>query len=271
MNLKMVLFDLDGTLLPMDMDVFIKCYFGSLITKLSESGYDQKLLNDAMKYGLGAMMKNRGEKTNEDVFWETFATVYGKSKEECTSDFEQFYEKDFDGVSKSCGFTPEARVCIKKLMDMGLPVALATNPLFPKIATYKRVKWAGLEPSWFRLITTYENSRTSKPNPAYYVEVAEALGVAPDRCLMVGNDVSDDMVAQSLGMKVFLLDSCLINSKGEDISRYPHGGFAELMEYIKTLVDRLRSYTVFSPYKQEGYQIREPLVLRAASLQKEGT
>ena len=35
MKLDTVLFDLDGTLLPMDQDVFIKAYFGRLARKLA--------------------------------------------------------------------------------------------------------------------------------------------------------------------------------------------------------------------------------------------
>jgi len=52
---------------------------------------------------------------------------------------------------------------------------------------------------------------------------------------MVGNDVGDDMVTRELGMNVFLLTDCLINKKDVDINQYPHGGFAELIEYINTL------------------------------------
>ncbi len=49
---------------------------------------------------------------------------------------------------------------------------------------------------------------------------------------MVGNDVQEDMVARTVGMQVFLLPEYLINSDNEDITKYPHGGFAELLEYI---------------------------------------
>ena len=52
---------------------------------------------------------------------------------------------------------------------------------------------------------------------------------------MVGNDVGDDMVAQKVGMKVFLLTDCLINKSEEDISKYPNGSFDELMNYIESL------------------------------------
>ena len=52
---------------------------------------------------------------------------------------------------------------------------------------------------------------------------------------MVGNDVTEDMIAQTLGIKVFLLTDCMINKNNEDISAYPHGGFPELLEYISSL------------------------------------
>ena len=40
------------------------------------------------------------------------------------------------------------------------------------------------------------------------------------------------MIAQTLGMQVFLLTDCLINKDGKDISQYPYGSFPELMDYI---------------------------------------
>ena len=38
-KIKAIFFDLDGTLLPMDQDVFIKAYFGALAKKLAPRGY----------------------------------------------------------------------------------------------------------------------------------------------------------------------------------------------------------------------------------------
>ena len=53
---------------------------------------------------------------------------------------------------------------------------------------------------------------------------------------MVGNDVGDDMVAQTLGMQVFLLTDCLINKTGNDISAYPNGSFDALEKYITSAI-----------------------------------
>ena len=105
-------------------------------------------------------------------------------------------------------------------------------PIFPAIATRKRIAWAGLAPEDFELYTTYENSRYCKPNLEYYKEIINELGAKPEECLMVGNDVGDDMVAGKLGMKVFLLTDCLINKADINVSEYPNGNFDDLIKYI---------------------------------------
>lgn len=113
---------------------------------------------------------------------------------------------------------------------------LATNPIFPAIATESRIRWAGLAPENFELYTTYENSRFCKPNPDYYRDILARCGLQPSECIMVGNDVGDDMVAKELGMQVFLLTDCLINPKNTDVSVYPHGSFQELKAFLLSLV-----------------------------------
>ena len=114
-------------------------------------------------------------------------------------------------------------------------MALATNPIFPARATQWRIQWAGLKPEDFEWYTAYENSSHSKPNPAYYRDVLARLNVKPEECLMVGNDVGEDMIAEQLGMKVFLLTDCIINKTNADISAYPHGNFDDLKSFLKQL------------------------------------
>jgi FMN phosphatase YigB (HAD superfamily) len=134
-----------------------------------------------------------------------------------------------------CGFDPRAAELISNLKRMGLRLILATNPLFPAMATHRRVRWAGLKPENFEWITTYENSRFAKPNPEYYREILNRFDLHPEDCLMIGNDVDEDMIAQSLGMKVFLLTDCLINRNNQDISEFPQGSYPELLAYIKEI------------------------------------
>ena len=230
MKITTVLFDLDGTLLPMDFPTFLKSYFGSLSVYLAPHGYEPKALNDAIWAGMKQMFENDGSRMNVDVFWEGFEESYGSRGEDAL--FDAYYLERFDDVAQVCGRTAEAKHVVDYLKCKGVRVALATNPAFPDIATEKRIRWAGLEPEDFELYTTFTNSHFCKPTLGYYQEVLDKIGVCAEECLMVGNDVDDDMVAEELGMKVFLLDECLINNHGKDISRYPHGGYVDLFAYL---------------------------------------
>ena len=232
MSIKYVLFDLDGTLLPMDQDVFMKAYFGGLIKKLAPHGYDADTLIKAIWTGTKAMVMNNGDKTNEEVFWDAFVNLLGERVIADKHYLDEYYVESFDGVQKACGYNPKAREAVEKIKEMGYTAVLATNPLFPSIATEKRMKWAGFDKSDFLLFTTYENSRHCKPNLDYYRDVLTSIGACGEECLMVGNDVREDMIARKLGMKVFLLDDCIINKYREDVSVYPHGSFDELIKYI---------------------------------------
>ena len=236
MDIKAILFDLDGTLLPMDQDLFMKYYFGSLAAKLVPHGYDKDTLVNNVGAGTKAMVMNNGSKTNEEAFWDTFCTLVGK---DCRPDmpiFDSFYRNEFAAAKNACQPTPAAKEVIDLIKASGKRLILATNPLFPAVATENRITWAGLAKEDFELITTYENSSYCKPNPKYYVEILEKTGLKPEECLMVGNNAEEDMIAEALGMQVFLLTDCLINEKNADITKYPQGGFEELKTFITKLI-----------------------------------
>ena len=230
---KTVLFDLDGTLLPMDQDLFVKAYFGRFAQKLAPYGYESETLIKAIWAGIDAMVQNDGSRTNEEVFWENFCAVMGR---DCRKDeplFTEYYENEFQQVEAVCGRNAAAAETIALCKDLGAEVVLATNPLFPTIATESRIRWAGLQREDFRFVTTYENSRYCKPNPAYYSEILEKLGLRAEDCLMVGNDAVEDLAAAQLGIPVFLLTDCLINKNGVALEELPHGGFNELQEWLR--------------------------------------
>lgn len=236
MNINAILFDLDGTLLPMDQDLFLKYYFGTLAQKLVPLGYNKDTLIDNIWAGTKSMVMNNGSKTNEKAFWDTFCTLAGKDCRKDEPVFDSFYRNEFVAAKNACGLAPEAKELISLIKAAGKRIILATNPIFPAVATEKRIHWAGLSTDDFELITTYENSHYCKPNPKYYTEILEKTGLKPEECLMVGNNAEEDMIAEPLGMKVFLLTDCLINEKNADISKYPQGGFEKLKEYLTTIL-----------------------------------
>lgn len=236
MKITTVLFDLDGTLLPMDQDVFVKEYFGRIAGKLAPQGYDPKKLVDTIWRGTGAMVKNDGSTSNEEAFWKVAVAVYGDQIIGDKHFFDEFYEEEFDKIKAVCGYHPAAAQIVHGLKEKGVRVALATNPIFPARATQWRIQWAGLAPEDFEFYTTYENSRYCKPNLDYYRDILTQLNVKSEECLMVGNDVGEDMVARELGMQVFLLTDCLINKSDADVNDYPHGGFRELRKFLEQIL-----------------------------------
>ena len=235
MKITMILFDLDGTLLPMDQDRFTEAYFKMLTKKLLPHGYEPKKLIDSIWVGTAAMVRNTGQQTNEEAFWKKFTELNGEQVLADKSLFEEFYQKDFQQVKDFCGYNPKAAQMVAALKQRGFRLALATNPIFPAVATESRIGWAGLVPEDFEWYTTYENSSYCKPNPDYYRALLEKLKVQPEECLMVGNDASEDAAALKVGMSFFLLTDCLINKENKDISEYPQGDFDKLLEFVNEL------------------------------------
>lgn len=230
-----VLFDLDGTLLPMDQELFVQTYFRELAAKSGEIGLEADRLIQAVWAGTKAMVENDGSVTNEDRFWFVFEERTKRKKRELEPVFDLFYRNEFHRVKAVTQPAPHALQCVKRLKEKGYRLALATNPIFPRVATYGRIAWAGLDPADFELVTTYENTCYSKPNPAYYREILRALGLAESECLMIGNNVKEDMCAQEMGMECFLLTECLIASEDDSAAQYRNGGFADLLGLIEAL------------------------------------
>jgi len=232
--LKAVLFDLDGTLLPLD-DRFVEYYFSLLAKKMANYGYDPDLLLKTIIKALEAEAANDGTISNREMFWKVFSSVFGEDSIKDEPVFDEFYRNEFQKVKDVCSPTPKAKYIVDMLRSKGIRVILATNPIFPKVATDSRIRWAGMEPEDFDMYTTFEDIGVSKPNLDYYRLLLDRFGLDPKDCVMVGNDVEEDMVAEELGMKVFLMDHYIINRNNADISRYPTGDFDDLNDYLNKL------------------------------------
>lgn len=228
---KTILLDLDGTLLPMDQDQFIKSYFSRLARKMAGKIDPQKLTEIIWK-GTGAMIANEGQVTNEQVFWSVFDRLSGCRHEELEDDFMDYYQNEFNLAVDACQPNPLAGDIVSLLKQKGYRLILATNPIFPRIATANRIRWAGLKAEDFEWITTFEVCRFCKPNPKYYAEILEHCGLNPRECVMIGNDVKEDMTARELGMEGWLITDCLLNTENLPVSCEFEGTLAELKEKI---------------------------------------
>ena len=232
--IKAVLFDLDGTLLPMNEDEFKKVYFGAVYQKVKHFGYKPEDLVNAIWFGTKAMVKNDGTMPNEERFWEAFSTIYPNSRKRDEKEFNDFYHNDFPKLAFACALPiqPLAAPFIKELKNRGYEVIIASNPIFPIVATKARMVWAGLNPDDFKDITAYENSSFAKPNLKYYEMILERNNLKPEEVIMIGNDVREDMIVNKLGIDSYLITDCLLNLDNEDINKYKHGTFKEIMDLV---------------------------------------
>lgn len=233
--LNTVLFDLDGTLAPFFQDDFIHTYFKLLVRRLSPMGYDGDKLIRSLWNGVDAMIKNDGSVTNRQIFWNVFTQELGMQALALESILDDFYSREFDGVRSILREDADRSGLIRSLREKGYALVLATNPIFPAVAVETRLSWVGLAGTDFDYVTTYENSRRSKPNPGYYLDILSQTGKQGSDCLMVGNNPVDDMAALEAGLSAFLVTDYMENPGNLPVEGYPHGSFQRLSASLAKL------------------------------------
>lgn len=231
---KAILFDLDGTLLPVDTDLFLQEYL-QLLSKYTASYMEpEPFVAKLMEATFHMIADTNPHKTNEQVFIEKFFTLTGLDPEVMMPVFESFYAKKFCQLEKVCEKNPWAPKLVEQAMKLG-KVVIATNPVFPLTAIKERLRWIGIADTPFDLITSYETMHFCKPHLEYYREILDRIGVKPQACLMVGNDVDEDLVARKLGMKTFLVEPYLINRTGRDFETDFRGTLEDCLNLLVEL------------------------------------
>ena len=230
---KYILFDLDGTLLPMDLQYYVQLYFNGLSQKLPHIAPDK--VHAMLWDGIRAMMYNQSGKTNREAFAEAFTAHTGIDYYANEKLFIDYYLTEYNDCAASCRAIPLAREIVRILREKGYVLTLATSPLYPTEATHTRIGWAGLDEKDFAFVTTFESFHSAKPSLSFDEEVCRKLGVLPQDCLMVGNDVQEDGAARETGMPVLLVTDCLINRSGESLEGFITGTLAELYQWAQAL------------------------------------
>ncbi len=226
--IRTLLFDLDGTLLHVDMDFFLQHYFKALTAALAPY-MPPELFMKKLWDSTEAMIQNTDpEKTNKNVFMENFFDTQEYRTEELFPVFDRFYREEYGHLQKYTKKKPEALPLLRRARELNFELVIATNPVFPEAAVRHRLAWAGIDSLEYLLVTTYENMHYCKPNLHYYREILAKIGRGPKECLMVGNDVHDDMVAGRLGIGTFLVDDFLVNHRSKEPRADWQGSLAEV-------------------------------------------
>ncbi len=232
---KALLFDLDGTLLPMDREEFVRAYLPE-ISAAGKSLGDPRMIADSILKGSYAMVKSTSpEQTLEQVFWVAFERLSGISRQTSEAIFDEYYRSSaFDRLQTLTPAEPLVPEIIAEAKRTGLRLILATSPMFPRVAIEKRVVWAGIKPDDFEHITTYEQYHAAKPHRLYFEEILGNLGLTAGECIMIGNDAREDLPAPTeMGMETFLLLDHAIIPEGLEYRCDHKGKYADLLEFIR--------------------------------------
>lgn len=139
-----VLFDLDGTLLHIDVEAFFPDYFALLGAAVSGYMAPEKFIPRLMR-ATEAMIANRDPATsNREVFLEVFFA-------------------NLNTLSRHARPAARAREVVETVLAGGRKAVIATSPVFPRLAVEERLRWANLDGLPFALVTTYEDMHFCKP------------------------------------------------------------------------------------------------------------
>lgn len=201
---KLLLFDLDGTLVK-TTEAFYQTYVrrlaarwqatptASFIASLLEATEEVRRRKEGSMVPVG------------DAILQALARREGVPLEEVETFFLQFYREVYADLAPFVEPIPGVAEAVARFHEEGIPMAVASDPVFPREQLALRLKWGGLDPSAFRLITGADNSYALKPHPRYYRDACLQAGFFPEETLYIGNDPARDGLAAAAGIKTFIV------------------------------------------------------------------
>lgn len=232
--IEAVLFDLDGTLLRAQMREFIPQYLRGLSAYFADlvkpKEFERVLLSTIREL---IHTDGDGLRTNEERVYSRIhqdLAIHETKMRECLAHFEK---NDLAELQNLIRPIPLAKQIVKDCHKKGVPLVLATNPVFPMFMIQARMKWAELEEDSFTFLTSYENSHYCKPQSGYFQAISDQLGIAPENCLMVGNDINHDLAAVAVGMQTYLVDTWIIDRDGSEWPYEHRGDHSSLQKFLQ--------------------------------------
>ncbi len=214
MKFKALLFDLDGTLINFDFNQFIKMYVGAASQFFIDLIPNPESFIKELLDSTEVMEKSEdGSKTSLEDFLDDFCPKFDADCEEIKQRFLNFYETKYDVIKPLISQMKGAKKLLDDIIEKGHAekIILATNPVFPYIAVERRIKWGGLSPDYFRIITHAENSYFCKYNSKYWFGIMDLIRCKPEESLVIGNDGFRDMFSKKYGFKTFLVEGAVEN------------------------------------------------------------
>lgn len=201
---KALLCDLDGTLLDIDFNGFMREYLTDVSRRFADCIPPERFQRQVLASMSAAVAKTDTDRTMLQAFMEDFSRALPLPPD-ALDRFHDYYKTDFPRLRSWGRPVPGARELIEAALARGLDVVIATAPFYPELPIRERLRWAGLDDVPFRFISSSEVMRRSKPFPEFFQEIADHIGVKPEECLMIGDETVMDGAAARAGMRVALV------------------------------------------------------------------
>ncbi len=183
MEVKAVIFDLDGTLIDNNsyhLQSWIK-YLKDMNREISEEEYKTHVNGRTNKDVIEYIYQRKMEDAE--------AMVYAHQKEAI---YRELYQPHIEPVA---GLLP----LLQQLKDQNIPMAIATSGIQVNIDfMFANIPMR----DYFDVIVNSAHIKKGKPDPEIYFKTAELLNVAPENCLVFEDAVVGINSAKAAGMKV---------------------------------------------------------------------
>ena len=232
--IKAVFFDLDGTLLDVEMNGFIAAYIEGLGRHFSDVAL-RYTFGSAIREAMMALLEGKnGFDSNEQLFLAVLQQRLGIDSDLFFARLENYCVDGLPRLQTFVNPLPLARQILDQCRALNLTVVLATNPVFPRAIVDARLAWGGMGDFPFDLVTSIENTRFCKPDPRYFCDLLDRFGLTPKETIMVGNDTEHDLAALDVGIKTYLVDTWLID-RGSNFAPDYRGGHRDLLMFLEGL------------------------------------
>jgi len=187
-NKKVIIFDLDGTLIDSSPDLALA--INHMLSTIKKETFSLDEIHHWVGNGAQTLVKRALSGSAQIA-----SNIDEKEFEDALDIFLKFYAKN---LAVQTITYPHVLSTLAKLKTYGYKLVIVTNKPFDFVAPI--LKALKLE-EYFEFHLGGDSLKEKKPNPAPLLYVCEKLNVTVDECVMIGDSKNDILAAQACGMK----------------------------------------------------------------------